>query len=473
MVCLTREPNLLTSPTLTPWNPLSYSKMNLMLIAAIVFAVITTAAPSLVSTNLTTNLIDWIDCPEVGTPSLKCANFSVPIDWSDPNNGQKVRLGLTMRPAQVESKRIGTLMFDTGGPGAVNTVELVGNGTAFIPFSENIRDRFDLVALDPRGIGASQALDCDADLYNEAISVSFFVNTQEEFEKMSDSWRRYDESCINKTGPLIRHVDSVSAARDFEAVRVALGNEPLNYIGLSYGTMIAQAYLELFPNNVRAMVMDGNVDHSQEQIYNVLTESRTYERVIQGFFDWCQSDASCAIHNDTLKPADLWEDLIARANRSPILASGCTDPANSCKPNVTSVEILFNAQQHLLFAKPIPGAPDDKASTWPGFAEYLHQAYYANDATAFATQLSPGIEGSALYLNQAVMCLHWNHTVTTLSSVQYLQQLLNSTAPHTKGACEFYEAMIHCLAWPISPQYPAHPTRIDHTSAPILIVECV
>ena len=100
--------------------------------------------------------INWKDCAnETNTPGLQCANFSVPVDWSKPCNGDHVRLALSILPAKMKQKRIGTLFFNTGGPGGQAIPELIGNGTGLVPFSDNIRDHFDLVAMDPRGIGQS------------------------------------------------------------------------------------------------------------------------------------------------------------------------------------------------------------------------------------------------------------------------------------------------------------------------------
>jgi pimeloyl-ACP methyl ester carboxylesterase len=196
-----------------------------------------------------------------------------------------------MLPASDPNKRIGALLFNTGGPGGVATPEL-SEGPVIVPFSENLKQHFDIVGMDPRGLQASQNVVCDPDLWNEANNVSAFPRNAAELDFLVNAWGAVGNSCRKLTGPLLDHTDSASVARDFEAVRLALGNKPLNFLGLSYGTVIGTAYLELFPENVRAMVLDSDVDHSQEQTFSILTESRGYEATLNKFFEWCESNST-------------------------------------------------------------------------------------------------------------------------------------------------------------------------------------
>jgi hypothetical protein len=217
--------------------------------------------------------------------------------------------------------------------------------------------------------------------------------------------------------------------------------------------------------------MDGNVDRSQLQPYNVLTESRTYESVMKGFFEWCDRDSSCAIHNKTLPSADLWEELIARADDSPIPVPACREPDSACKPTVSGTDILFNAQELALFQHLISGSPFLHAGSWPSLAEYLYEAYYHDNATALVTPLAANQpNGGGAFLPTAVGCIDWNISITTLEDVRYVQQMLNTTSPYTKGACENYNVMMHCLAWPIPTAYEQRVLNISYTSAPILMV---
>jgi pimeloyl-ACP methyl ester carboxylesterase len=216
-------------------------------------AAVAAAAPTGLEKTCIPSSIDWVDCSkQYGTPELKCANITVPIDYSTPCNGQTVRLALVMRPARKPSNRIGPLLMNTGGPGDPVISYLVDSKSGVYPFPSELRDRFDLVAMDPRGIGFSEPIACNHTVFNEMQSLNQFPATEEDFEALYDASQRYGESCVDMTGPLIFHLDSKTVARDLETVRSALGDERMTYLGYSYGTIIGQAYLGQYPDNVRA-----------------------------------------------------------------------------------------------------------------------------------------------------------------------------------------------------------------------------
>ena len=375
-----------------------------------------------------------------------------------------------MLPTQDNSRRIGSLLFNTGGPGGVATIELQGNGTGLIPFSDEIRDRFDIVAMDPRGIGESDPILCDHTIYNELAGLTQFPTTEKELKALKKASQRFGQSCLDLTGPLAAHVDSQAVARDFEAVRLALGDEPLNYIGLSYGTVIGQAYLELFPDKIRTMVLDGDIDHTQAQSYLVLTEARTYENVLNQFFNWCDSDSYCALHNKSLKAADLWDRLIEEADRHPISAPGCSDPSSYCATEVTASDIIYKAQEGLVIQRPIPTAPLLEVLTWPVLAQALHKAYYKGDATYFSRTVASSNNASDSYVFPVVFRNDWNVSISNLAEMQNLMQLLSFTTPHTRGLCEFYQVAMQSIGWSGTPAYSEHVLQMKRPPATVLLV---
>ena len=445
----------------------------LALISAIV--VLTTAGAAAptdgTAASSTATAIDWIDCPTSDHPKLRCANFSVPVDWSQPK-GAQISLGLSMVPARNQSKKIGSLFFNSGGPGGAATPELeTAGGSGLFWFTDEIFESFDVVAMDPRGIQASTPVQCSPDIYNERVTL--FPQDETSFTGVLDHFKELGASCAKLTGPMISHVDSVSVARDFDAVRAATGDDKFSYIGLSYGTVIGRAYAALFPEKIRAMVFDGNVDHTQEQTYAGLTEMRTYEKVLTLFFDWCEHNSSCAMHsshtNSTQSLADMWDALIDRADKSPIPAPGCQ---GACHPNVTGEDILFNAQEGLLFKEIPAGFPLLEPGEWATLAAALYQAIFADDATLLSTPLmvsQNGSAASATYANIAVYCADWNVTARSLPEVLYLQQVARSVAPHTRGASEFWRVAIQCIAWPAPVQYHQQLTKVTKIP-PILLV---
>ena len=166
-------------------------------------------------------------------------------------------MALARRPADDPAHRIGTLFYNPGGPGDGGVKYVIAADTFF---SATLRARFDIVGLDPRGVGGSTPITCGVPALTP--DYTFFPRTQQEFDAMVAHNRAVAQSCLQQTGPLLLHADTVSVARDHEAVRIALGVSKVSWLGLSYGTQVGAQYAQLYPNRTRAMVLDAVLDHS-------------------------------------------------------------------------------------------------------------------------------------------------------------------------------------------------------------------
>ena len=192
---------------------------------------------------------------------LDCAELEVPLDRNNQKDGN-VTLGMARYHATGPGPHFGTLVFNPGGPGgsAAQFVVLQALGFGKI-FSNSTTGHYDIVGLDPRGVGISTPLKCDPQLYNARGNT--YTTEASEFERLISSNKDFGESCREQTGDLFYHLDTVSVAHDVEALRTALADGPLNWLGVSYGTQIGSTYADLYPHNVGRMVLDGNLDHSQ------------------------------------------------------------------------------------------------------------------------------------------------------------------------------------------------------------------
>lgn len=289
--------------------------------------------------------IKWGDCPhEVGSSALQCANYSVPLDWDEPQ-GKQITLGMAKLPGNDTANHIGNLFINPGGPGGSATAFLADLAQRSFPYSgDDLKGRFDIIGIDPRGIGLSSPVQCDIELYNRRISQ--FPTDSTSYQTMVDFWKAVGESCRNITGPLVDHLDTISVVKDLESIRMALGNEKLNWLGLSYGTQIGAQYAELFPDNIRAMVLDGLVQHTQDEAALLLTEDTTYDVSLEKFFEWCGAENStCPLAGQDV--AKIWENVTATAADSPIPALSCNNTL--CRSNVNAEEIRFNTAGMLSF----------------------------------------------------------------------------------------------------------------------------
>lgn len=214
----------------------------------------------------TTASIDWKPCSQDG--EVDCATIAVPLDWSRPG-GETIDIGLARRTATDPDNRIGSILMDPGGPG--------GSGVALVKqssvFTGAVNERFDTIGFDPRGVNSSTQITCDAELAGEALA-AMMPGTAAEFDKAVTLSGKFADDCRDRSGPLYDHVDNRHVVKDMEAIRAALGEGKLNYVGYSYGTLMGQQYAETYPDRIRAMVMDGNMDHSITSTYQQMATDR-------------------------------------------------------------------------------------------------------------------------------------------------------------------------------------------------------
>ncbi|MFB6697371.1 alpha/beta hydrolase [Streptomyces rubiginosohelvolus] len=270
----------------------------------------------------------WTDCD---TEGYACARLTVPRDYDDPGNGKTFVLPVARAEAGKPDRRIGSLVYNPGGPGAAGVQSLQeGMDEAF---GRAARDRFDIVAFDPRGVGASvPALTCTAsdDEAEEEASeppvpegvAPLHPRTEEERTAAAEGARAATEDCERHSGGLLRHVGTQDAARDLDVLRAALGERELTYLGWSYGTSLGTAYAELFPRRVRAMVLDGAIDPSLDWSQRVLSQSAGFRRSVDDYADHCAEVAgdSCPADSPDAIRA-LIEGLYTRAGRAPLPVS--------------------------------------------------------------------------------------------------------------------------------------------------------
>lgn len=214
---------------------------------------------SLRAAEATVPTLAWRQCRKA--KRFECTKARVPLDYDEPG-GDTIRLRLTRLPAGEPARRIGSIFLNPGGPGGsgVGFVQAIGR---FL-FSDEVRARFDLVGFDPRGIVSSTPIQC-FDTTQDAIDVVniapfFFPVTRAEEKLWIESDRVYSEACADRAGPIMDHMSTANVARDLDLLRQAVGDEALTYAGYSYGSYIGSTYANMFPDEVRALIIDGVLD---------------------------------------------------------------------------------------------------------------------------------------------------------------------------------------------------------------------
>jgi pimeloyl-ACP methyl ester carboxylesterase len=197
--------------------------------------------------------LDWRACRD----GALCATLSVPLDYEKPD-GDTIDLALLKVPAADQSRKVGSLVVNPGGPGAPGTDYAA---SASQVFRQRLTDFFDIVGFDPRGTGASDPVDCLSDAQLDAyVAGDPDPTTPQETEAYVAAANAIGAGCAQKSGVLASHVSTVEAARDMDVLRAALGRGRLDYFGASYGTKLGATYAELFPARVGRFVLDGALD---------------------------------------------------------------------------------------------------------------------------------------------------------------------------------------------------------------------
>jgi pimeloyl-ACP methyl ester carboxylesterase len=201
--------------------------------------------------------ISWSPCyRQFGLP-FECGIVQVPLDYG--NRGvAAVSIALVRLPATDPARKIGTLFFNPGGPGGSGVDFVLSLGPDL--YSDEVRARFDIVGFDPRGVARSTALRCYGNYKQWPVYPFVFPMTPVE----EDIWGQTDLSlagqCDQRGSKLYDHMSTADAARDLDLLRQAVGDEKLTYLGYSYGTYLGLTYVNLFPDKVRAVVLDSNID---------------------------------------------------------------------------------------------------------------------------------------------------------------------------------------------------------------------
>ena len=238
--------------------------------------------------------VEWSRCEYY----FKCGFVEVPTDYRDPDAGS-IRIAVNVRRADLQDQRIGYLFVNPGGPGA-SGLELVQDSRYV--FELDLLDRFDIIGFDPRGVGASEPEFLCGDP-GEQLGLLNSIGGEIDSPEEIAIGEAAANLCIESMGPVGGLLHSEYVARDLDEVRKALGAEQISYLGFSYGSTLGVWYATLFPDSVRAMVLDGAdnpVDRAatqQDRVEEAIEELAAFEELMEQALKTCDS-AECPIYNE-------------------------------------------------------------------------------------------------------------------------------------------------------------------------------
>lgn len=251
------------------------------------------AAPEVIG-QVPAELMDFYAQPVVWSAcsgGFQCAKVKVPLDYAKPG---KDTVSLSVIRLRASGKRQGALLTNPGGPGG-SGVTMVRDGAKFT-FSDKMRGAYDIVGFDPRGVGASDGVKCLDDAQMDAArQLNLDFSSASGVEAAAAEAKRQATLCKENSGPVLAHMDTVSAARDMDVLRAVAGDKQLNYMGFSYGTKLGATYAELFPAKVGRFSLDGAMDPTLDIDEVSRGQAVGFEKALRAWAANCLSGSECPV----------------------------------------------------------------------------------------------------------------------------------------------------------------------------------
>ena len=405
----------------------------------------TTAADALPS-SLTSQKLDWGGCKATAdspAPSSdwQCATLKVPLDWAKPD-GETIGLALIRAKAR-GGDRIGSLLFNFGGPGA--------SGVSFMPSYgatvSVLRERYDLVSWDPRGTGASEGVRCRSDKAIQAAeSVDATPDTSAEETAYFQDATDFGKGCEKAAGQLLAHVSTTDTARDMDLMRQVLGDTKMHYFGISYGTELGGVYAHLFPKNVGRLILDAVVDPSADTVGHAENQARGFQRALD---DYLKSTGQ-----DPEKGSQKISDLLTRIDANPL----STASGRKLTQTLAVTGIVLP-----LYSK----------SSWPTLTSALDSAEQGDGselldlADGYNERDTSGHYGTTTHSQRVISCLD-DKQRPTLAETKKLLPTFEKISP-VFGDFLGWDTAGWCHDWPVAGQYDT-PEVSAPGAAPVLVV---
>lgn len=404
-------------------------------------------APSAGLTSFYQQKPEWKSCGG----GFECTTAEAPLDYAKPS-GTKIKLSLIRLPAENKAERVGSLLTNPGGPG--------GSGIQFVrqaarTFGDDLRQRFDIVGFDPRGVGASAPVRC---MTGPQLDAFFSADSSPDDKAETDAFaaqsKGYADNCKAKNAESLPHLGTADAARDMDVLRAALGDRKLTYYGASYGTYLGAVYAEQFPKNVRALVLDGALDPQESATGTLVEQAKGFETALKAFVADCVK-TNCPLGKSPDQAPAKVSDLLAKADKTP-LANTRDDRKVTEAWATTGIATALYAKEY-----------------WPVLRQALAQALQANDGTLLLRLADTMVErkDDGSYSNQtdanmAVNCVDKPNPPSLAAYAKFADEA-KKTSPRF-GPFVVWGGL-PCVYWPVQTHTQPKPITAKG-AAPILVI---
>ncbi|MEU8824474.1 alpha/beta hydrolase [Streptomyces sp. NPDC048636] len=395
--------------------------------------------------------LHWRTC---GGAGFECATLRAPLDYARPGQGRDLKLAVSRKKATGSAKRLGSLLVNPGGPGGSAIGYL--QSYAAVGYPSRVRARYDMVAMDPRGVAGSEPVRCLSDKQMDRYTQTDQTpDVSAEQHRLVAAYKKFARGCADRSGKVLAHLSTVEAARDMDVLRAALGDDRLTYVGASYGTFLGATYADLYPSRVGRLVLDGALDPALNSRRMNLDQTAGFETAFTAFAKDCVRRATCPLGTRSVTDArDRLGAFFTRLDSHPVSTGGSRRLGES------------------LATTGVMAAMYDE-SAWPQLRTALHAAIRGegggllNLADLYYERDTDGSYANLMYANPAVNCLDLPAAFRTPAEVE------KSLPAFKKASPVFGEALawsaLNCAYWPV----PAtgHPrTLTAKGAAPIVVV---
>jgi pimeloyl-ACP methyl ester carboxylesterase len=381
-----------------------------------------------------------------GEEGLECARLEVPLDYAAPA-GRTAQVGVLRHRAGGD--RIGSLLVNPGGPGASGMSQAASMASRL--GESPLGERFDLVGFDPRGVGASTpTIDCLNDAEWEVERADLDIDPSPEGVAQTEAENQlYAQRCAERSGgaDVLANVGTRDVVRDLDILRQALGDEKLNYLGYSYGTRIGSAYAEAFPQNVRALVLDGALDPEQTTVERTVDQSAGFQQAFDAYAEDCAQQPDCPLGTDPAQATANFQALTRPLIDRPV--PGARDRALSYPDAVTgTIFALYRSDYWPLISRGLSALAAGDGSILLWLADQYNgrgqDGKYGNDIEAFTV----------------ISCVD-EERITDRAEQGELVRRSNEAAPFRDDGRGVVAALDPCAFWPSPPTSEPHVPQVQ------------
>ncbi|GAA4311360.1 alpha/beta hydrolase [Streptomyces venetus] len=248
---------------------------------------------------------------ELEQAGARCADVTVPLDYSDPG-GRTITVAISRIRATDTAHRVGPLLLNGGGPGGPS----LGDAPWVREAMKDVAARYDVVGVDPRFVGRSTALDCR---WPTGSAWRGAGEDRAGFDRMAAFSKDLARRCRTHAGDVLPHATTRNTARDMDVVRTALGERRISYLGYSYGSYLGEVYTSMFPGRTDRVVLDGVIDPDRYSARLWRGVEPANRQALQGWASWAAArDATYGLGRTRGEVLATVERIRAAAARTPL-----------------------------------------------------------------------------------------------------------------------------------------------------------